>query len=402
MKVYRNIKQAITLQNALKKDGRNLKPDDLSIIENAALVFDDNKIIWVGKDNELPREFQNLPSENLSNYILTPELVDSHTHLVFGGNRAEEYVQRLNGKTYEEIAKSGGGILFTSEQTKSTSKENLKADAINKIERIYSYGIGTIEIKTGYGLDTDTEYKCAKIINELKEHFKNKVQIFCTYLGAHAVPKGQTSSSYLDSVVIPLLKKLNEENLIDFIDIFHEQNYFSNEDVIKLFQMADSLNIKKRIHVDELNDNHGAALAVNTNCLSADHLLKVNHNGIQALAKSKTIATLLPGTALFLGKPLAPAREILDSGVKVSLASDFNPGSCHIDNLLLIALISAANLKMNIAELWCSITLNPAHSLGLYNQGSLTKDLSPRFTKFKASSLNEIIYNLNSNFCTRN
>ncbi len=181
------------------------------------------------------------------------------------------------------------------------------------------------------------------------------------------------------------------------MDIFHEKNYFTAEDTKKLFEKARSLGIARKIHADELNDNGGAALAVEFSALSADHLLKVSDQGITELAKSKTVATLLPGTAFFLGKPLAPARTMLDAGVKVALASDYNPGSCHCDNLLLIGSLAAPQLKLNQAELWCGMTLNPSHALGFNDQGAIIPGMKARFALFKAESLSHITYNWGKN-----
>jgi imidazolonepropionase len=399
MKIYTDLNEIITLQGAHFKDGRKLKPEDLSTIKDGAIIFDDSHIIWVGKKNEIPVEYKSLPSHSLKGHILIPEMVDSHTHIVFGGDRSEEYADRLNGTPYEEIAKRGGGILFTMKETHNSSAEELFQSASHRIECLKSYGIGTIEIKSGYGLDYEKEKEISLVIDRLKKRFSSTVQIFNTYLAAHDVPRNfKSSTEYLEQVVLPLLKELAPLNIIDAVDIFHEKNYFTEEDATKLFLLAQILNIPRKIHADELNTNGGAELAASFNALSADHLLKISEKGIAALVNTSTIATLLPGTAFFLGKPLAPARKMLDAGVKVAIASDYNPGSCHCDNLLLIASISAAQLKLNQAELWCGITLNAAHSLGLLNQGVLIPGMKPRFSLFKADSLSQITYNWGKNF----
>jgi imidazolonepropionase len=186
--------------------------------------------------------------------------------------------------------------------------------------------------------------------------------------------------------------------VIDAVDIFHEKNYFTAEDTDLLFSKASELGIAKKIHADELNDNGGAELAVKHSALSADHLLKISSKGIEALANSKTVATLLPGTAFFLGKPLAPARALLDGGAKVAIASDYNPGSCHCDNVLLVASMAAAQMKFNQAELWAGITLNASASLGLNNQGAIIPGMDARFSLFKTESLSHITYNWGRNF----
>ncbi|MBA2404287.1 MAG: imidazolonepropionase, partial [Bdellovibrionales bacterium] len=322
-----------------------------------------------------------------------------HTHIVFGGDRAQEYADRLNGTPYEEIAKRGGGILFTMKETHEAGTEKLFEDGRERIQRLHSYGVGTIEIKSGYGLSFEKEKEISLVIARLKKHFSPQIQIFNTYLAAHDVPKTFSSSAdYLDQVVLPLLKELAPLNIIDAVDIFHEKNYFTDDDTKRLFKLAQDLNIPRKIHADELNSNGGTELAIAYSALSADHLLKISDEGINQLVGSQTVATLLPGTAFFLGKPLAPSRKMLDAGVKVAIATDYNPGSCHCDNLLLIASISAAQLKINQAELWCAITHNAAHALGKLDQGVLAVGMKPRFTLFKADSVSHITYNWGKNF----
>ena len=394
IKAYKNFSQILTLESSLKKDGRNLKPEDVSIIENGTIVFNEDKIIWVGEDADLPAEYKFIESKNFEGHILTPEIVDSHTHLVFGGDRSFEYSMRLNGADYQEIADAGGGILATMESTITASGQELFDLAVNRINDIYSYGVGTIEIKSGYGLTFESEKKMAYIIHRLKKHFKGRVQVFNTFLAAHAVPQGfKNSQTYLKKIVLPLLKELSRDDVIDFVDIFHEEGYFSYADSKVLFDKAAEYGIKVKIHADEFNDNKGAMLAAEHGAVSADHLLCTTSDGIAALAKSKTVATLLPGTAFFLGKPLANAQEFLKNGCKVSLASDYNPGSCHCDNLLLIASISAKTMGFNLAQLWSAITLNAAHALDLSDQGALVPNLRPRFSIFKCERVDQITYN---------
>lgn len=399
MKAYIHLNQILTLKNAQAKDGRKLTPEDLSIIHDGAIVFDDKKILWVGTTGEMPEQYKSFPFKSLNGHVLTPEIVDSHTHIVFGGDRAQEYADRLNGIPYEEIAKRGGGILFTMKETQAAGNEALFETARERIQRLYSYGVGTIEIKSGYGLSFEKEKELSLVIARLKKHFSPQIQIFNTYLAAHDVPKTFSSSAdYMEQVVLPLLKELAPLKVIDAVDIFHEKNYFTDEDTKKLFQLAQELGIPRKIHADELNTNGGAELAASFSALSADHLLKISDAGITQLAASSTVATLLPGTAFFLGKPLAPSRKMLDAGVKVAIASDYNPGSCHCDNLLLIASISAAQLKLNQAELWCGITYNAAHALGKLDQGALVPGMKPRFSLFKAETLSHITYNWGRNF----
>ncbi len=397
LKAYTDLNQIVTLKGAHQKDGRSLLPADLSIVSNGAIVFDEVKILWVGETDRFPSQYRPL-AQSLKGHVLTPELVDSHTHLVFRGDRAQEYADRLNGVSYEQIAQRGGGILYTARMTNEASPEELFRDACERLERIHSYGVGTIEIKSGYGLNFDRELELSLTIDRLKKKYQNRIRIFNTYLAAHDVPASfSDSTAYLRSVVLPLLEKLAPSGIIDAVDIFHEKNYFSTADVHLLFSRSQELGIPRKIHADELNDNGGAGLAADHEALSADHLLKISEAGITALAASSTVATLLPGTAFFLGKPLAPARKLLDAGARVAIASDFNPGSCHCDNLLLVASLAAAQLKLNQSELWASITLNAAAALGMKNQGALIPGMAPRFSLFRTDSVSHVTYNWGRN-----
>jgi imidazolonepropionase len=398
IKTYLHLNEVLTLESVHKKDGRKILPSDMDIIEDGAVVFSKKEILWTGKTSDLPKRFLNTLTYNLHGHCLTPALVDSHTHLVFGGDRSQDYARRLNGETYQQIATRGGGIQFTVNQTKLDSNENLFHRAVSKIDQIYHQGVRALEIKSGYGLDFESEVRILEVIKLLKDHFSSKIKIFSTFMGAHAVPPGQSSDRFLISEVLPVIKK--HSKLIDFADIFFEEGYFSKSDVLKLSEVCKEYEIPLRIHADEFKDSEGASLAHNLKALSADHLLGISSKGIHDLSKSKTVATLLPGTALFLGKPMAPARAMLDAGVKVAIATDYNPGSCHFSHLLQIASISAPTLKLNQAELWASITHNSAHALGLQNWGAITAGMQPAFSLFKAHSISEITYRWGENLAT--
>lgn len=402
MRIYKNLNQIVTMKLAHEKDGRSLKPDDLSIIQNASVVFSNDEILWVGEDKDLPEEYQAIEAISLEGHVLLPEIVDAHTHLVFGGDRSHEYMMRLSGATYEEIATAGGGIVSTMKATNALSRNDLLKLSQERVRALRAYGVGTIEIKSGYGLNFEKEYEIALVINDLKKIFQPEVQILHTYMAAHAVPKDfESSYQYMRDVVLPLLDKLHTEGLVDAVDIFHEQNYFNNEDVVSLFERAQRLGLPVKMHADELNDNNGAELGVQFQALSCDHLLKISDDGIKKLAESKTVANLLPGTAFFLGKPQSPARKLQDAGVKVAISSDYNPGSCHFDNVIQIALMSAPTLRLNFAEIWASITLNSAHALGLKNQGAVLPGLKPRFSIFNVDSLEKMTYHWGKNFSVR-
>ena len=399
MKVYRRIGQLVTLAGAHAKGGRGLVPADLSIVENGAIAFNDQEIFWVGEDAALPAEYQRANCIDLAGQVLTPGLVDSHTHMVFAGNRAGEYAQRLNGESYQAIAKNGGGILHTMQKTLALSENDLFELAVKRLERLSSYGVRTVELKSGYALTQEGELRLLRVAKRLKQHFAGELTLFSTYMGAHAVPKEYKSSAqFVAEVVIPTMLQGHAQNLIDGVDVFHEDGYFSSDDVTVIYAQARALGLSVRIHADEFQDNGGAALAVKYGALSADHLLKVSDTGIGALAKSNTVATLLPGTAFFLGKELPRARALLDAGCRVAIASDYNPGSSHVDNVLLVASIAAPSLRMNQAELWAALTLNGAKALGLSQQGALLPGMAPIFSLFNVSEVSEITYSWGRNF----
>ena len=388
-----------TLKGAYEKGGRNLLPIDLGLIDDGAIVFDNGEILWVGKSGDLPLCYRDLPARNCQGMALLPELVDAHTHLIFGGDRASEYVKRLNGVDYRALAQTGGGILETVRGTRKLSRRQLFALSVERIERIHSYGIGTIDIKSGYGLSLEKERELTWAIDDLKRHFAPRVQIHNTYMAAHAVPQefhssSRSSADYVEEVVFPLLDELAPHGIIDAVDIFHEEGYFGERDVRALFEKACDLGIPRKIHADEFADNGGAFLAVEYGALSADHLLATGAKGIRALAKSGTVVVLLPGTGYFLGKDQALARTFLDEGCRVAMASDYNPGSCHCDNLLWLASMAAVapQYRMNIAEFWGGLTLNGAAALGFHRQGALLPGLIPRFSLFKAPSVAHISY----------
>ncbi|MFZ4712880.1 MAG: imidazolonepropionase [Bacteriovoracaceae bacterium] len=396
MKVFHQISELVTLQGVHSKGGRNLLEQDLGLIQNASLVANEKEILWVGKSQDLPEIYQNFTKYDCSQYTVLPSWVDAHTHLIFAGNRSQEYSLRLNGASYEEIAQSGGGIVFTMMQTRDKNFDELFQLANERIEKIYRHGVATIEIKSGYGLSYESEELMTRVIHQCKKHWANKVTISNTFMAAHAKPKNfATTKAYMNEVVIPLLEKLAPEKIIDAVDIFHEKNYFTDEDTELLFKKAHTLGIRCKLHADELNDNFGASLGVKYKALSCDHLLKVSDQGIKDLSQSKTVAMLLPGTGFFLGKPQADARKLLDNGVKVAIASDFNPGSCHFDHVFKLAQFVAPTYKMNRAELIAAITLNASHALNLTNQGALIEGMMPKFSLFKAKNLSDLLYTWN-------
>ncbi len=399
--ILKNIKELLTLDKAHEKDGRHLRPEDKSIQKSISLVCENGKISQISPYDNIKINSSTDKILDCEDFCVTPEIVDSHTHLVFGGDRSFEYSMRLDGASYEEIAKAGGGILHTTKKTNDQTKEKLFEIAKKRIELIHSLGVGTIEIKSGYGLNLKKEKEISIIIDDLKKHFKGKVNIFNTFMAAHAIPKEYKSSSdFMNKVVIPALKTTISEIKIDAVDIFLEEGYFDKNDVIALHEVSNQSGIPLKVHADEFKNLKGAEIAAELNALSADHLLAISKAGINSLASSDTVATLLPGTGYFLGKDQCKARELLDSGVKLSIASDYNPGSCNQFDLISICSLSAPNYKLNSCEAWSAITLNACAALGKKNQGYIREGADSRFTFFKTDTLDKVFYHWNSNFST--
>jgi imidazolonepropionase len=397
-----HIHQMLTLKGVHQKNGRFLRPQDLGLIKKAAIVVENERILFAGTEEQYrellaQQQLPQFPEIKLPpSTIVTPEIIDAHTHLVFAGNRAQEYIQRLNGASYQDIAEQGGGIQFTVEQTRQASSEELFRLACLRIEKIISYGVGTLEIKSGYGLTFKDELKISHVIHQLKEHFQDRLHIIRTAMPAHAVGKEYAGKPdhYFHEVALKVMSELAEQKLIDGVDIFVEEGYFNKQHYLLLEKFAEKNRLTLHAHVDEFADHQGALLVTQGTypAHSAEHLLATSLEGIKKLGASPTVANILPGTALFLGKPFAKVPLMLEHGVKLALSSDFNPGSCHCDNVLLLAQMAAASCKMNIAQLWASITYNAAHALNCMNQGAIDEGLRDKLSFFNANDYSEITY----------
>jgi imidazolonepropionase len=295
---------------------------------------------------------------------MTPGYVDSHTHLIFGGYRPEEFDMRLKGAAYMDIMKSGGGIANTVRMTEEASLAHLIATGADRLSKMLSMGITTVEAKSGYGLTLETELKQLKAVKALKRI--SPVTLVSTFLGAHAVPREYNSAdafiAYLNETVLPVV---NEEGLAEFVDVFCEANVFGLEDSRKHLEAAKAMGFKLKLHADEIVPLGGAELAASVGAVSADHLLHVSDTGIRALSKASVIATLLPATAFTLRESYAPARKLIDEGCMVALASDFNPGSCFTYAIPLIISLATLQMHMTIEEVLTALTLNAAAALGM-------------------------------------
>lgn len=339
---------------------------NLSDTPDSVIVIENGIIIYVGKKENIPNnlDIANYARIDVKGNVALPGFVDSHTHLIFGGFRPDEFEWRLKGDTYMSIMERGGGIQSTVNATKSSEKKELSNKAKWFLNKMSEMGVTTVEAKSGYGLDFDTEKKMLDVIKSLKEDYKDRIDIVSTFLGAHAVPpefKGRTSD-YVD-VLIEMLPKVKD--LATFCDVFCEKNVFEIEDSRRLLKAAKDFGYKLKLHADEIVTLGGGELSAELKAVSADHLLHVSDEGIKKMAESGVVATLLPLTAFALKEPYAPARKFIDTGCAVALATDLNPGSCFSGSIPLTIALACIYMKMSIEEVITALTLNGAAALDM-------------------------------------
>ncbi len=341
------------------KQGENLK------INNAAIFIKDGLIVEITGDGKLPKGAEKADTTiDAEGNLATPGLVDGHTHLVFGGYRQNEIPMKLEGMSYLDILKQGGGILDTVKKTRASSFEELYDKSTKFLEEMFSLGVTTCEIKSGYGLDMENETKQLKVMKRLKE--SHKVELVSTFMGAHAVPneyKGR-SDEYIDFLCEELLPFVAENNLAAYCDIFCEDAVFTVEQSRKYLSKAKELGFGLKIHADEIEAIGGSELAGEMGAISAEHLIAAGENGMAAMAKAGTTAMLLPATSFYLGKTYAPARRMIELGIPVAIASDFNPGSCPSLNLQFAINLGYLKYGMTPEEVLTAVTINPACAIG--------------------------------------
>ena len=370
-------KLIINIKELLQIRDRNIsflsakEMDTLPSINNAYLLIENGKISEFGKMSEISK-IDNVETIDAKNKIVLPCWCDSHTHSVYTGNRSDEYLQRIKGVSYQEIANNGGGILKSSRQINSISEDELFFESKNRIEKLIKYGTGSLEIKTGYGLSYDGELKMLKVIKRLKKSLP--IQIKSTFLGAHAIPKNYKKEEYFRLVLEEMLPDFAKDELIDFVDIFCEKNYFSTEDTKILCNKASELGIASKIHVNQFNSIGGVKVAVDCGALSVDHLEVINKSDINVLKQSKTIPVLLPGCSFFLGIEYADAKTLLSNEIPFAIASDYNPGSSPSGNMNFILSLACNKLKLTTEQAINAATINGAYAMGLsHKTGSITK-----------------------------
>ena len=345
--------------------------NSLDIYKNKDILIKDGRIVEISKNIDLDIE-KNLDAKNA---IVTPGFIDSHTHPIFGGNRSNEYIERLEGATYDEIKKNGGGIISSILKTRECNFDQLYENSYLNIKDFIKYGTTTIEAKSGYGLSVDDEIKSLKIIKKINS--KLDIDIIPTFLGAHDIPTEYIKNKqiYIDLICNKMIPQIAKEKLAVFCDVFCEPGYFNLNETEMIINKAKEYNLKPRLHVDEFVDSSGAELAVKLGAFSADHLMSVSDSGIKALAKSKTIATLLPGTTFFLNKnQYANGRKMIDQGCNVSIATDFNPGTCTIKSMSNIMHLAMQKCGLTLEEAFLGSTYNAAKSVGKENSIGLVKE----------------------------
>lgn len=400
--LLKDIGQLVTVseEEKLFKVGKEMQ--DVGIVKNAAMYFTD-KIEWLGTDEEVAEfiEAKNIHPDKIisaNNKAVIPSFVDSHTHIVFAGNRADEFNARLRGATYKEIAEKGGGIQTTVTATRNASIEELFNNGKRLAMSALQYGTTSIEIKSGYGLNLEAELKQLRAIKMLKEELP--MRVIATFLGAHDFPKEYKDSpqKYVDILCNEMIPRVAEEGLAEYCDAFVDAGYYTYAQGEQIFTAAKEYGLKIRMHADELADVDAALLATKIGAVSADHLLFVSEKNIKAMALAGTVATLLPGTAYFIRMPYAPARNLIDKGVITAIATDCNPGSSFTENMQLILSLSVINMKMTAEEALSAATLNAAYSLGIANEtGSLEIGKSADFAILNADSYNELFYHFGIN-----
>ena len=362
--IIKNASQLVTCSGFRAK--RRKAVSELHVIEDGAVVIEDGTITAVGKTTDILSDSIDETKHHVidaEGKAVLPGFVDSHTHFVFGGYRAEEYSWRLSGVSYMDIMKRGGGILSTVKATREASKEELIASGMDRLNSMLSFGVTTVEGKSGYGLDHDTELKQLEVMELLDQ--EQPVDIVRTFLGAHAIPteyKGK-EDAFIDFLIHDVLPEVADRRLAEFCDIFCEQNVFSVDQSRRLLSKAKEMGLKLKLHADEIVRLGGAELAAELNAVSADHLLQASDQGIQALAESHVVATLLPGTAFSLKEPYARARYMIDHGCAVALATDFNPGSCFTESIPLLMALATIYMKLTTEEVVSALTINGAAAL---------------------------------------
>ncbi len=396
--LFINIGQLVCVaqDSELVKKGSALS--DLHIRHNAAMLVDE-RILWIGA-NEESAQYRDGVQEvvDCGGRCLIPGFVDSHTHMVFAGNRSNEYARRLSGVSYQQIASEGGGIQSTVKAVREASLDELIARGYELAMSALRHGTTTLEIKSGYALSLEGELKMLRAIAELRKRVP--IRIHATFLGAHDVPTEykQRREEYIDEICTSMIPAVAAEGLAEFCDVFCDEGYYTVDESRRIFKAAQEHGLRIKVHADELACVHAAEMAADLGAVSADHLLFISDQGIADMARSGTVATLLPGTAYTLGLPFAPARKMIENDVTVALATDCNPGSCFCENMQMILSLACSGMKMSVEQSISAATLNAAAALGVSaDRGSLVVGKAADFSLLQTASYADLIYHFGVN-----
>ncbi|WP_196893344.1 imidazolonepropionase [Aureivirga marina] len=396
--LFLNIKELLQTEDAPRKMVSGAEMKNLPTIKNAYLLIEDDEIRDFGSMENLPKINAD-KTVDASGKIILPTWVDSHTHIVYAGNREQEFVDRINGLSYEEIANRGGGILNSAKKLQETSEEELFEQSRKRLEEVMALGTGAVEIKSGYGLTLDAELKMLRVIKRLKETYD--LPIKATFLGAHAVPANYKGNKdgYMDYVINEMMPKVAEENLAEFVDIFCETGYFSVEDTDKLLEAGKKYGLIPKIHVNQFTAIGGVQSGVKYEALSVDHLEEMREEDIEILKGSKTMPVALPSCSYFLSIPYTPARKMIDAGLPLALATDYNPGSTPSGNMNFVVATACIKMKMTPEEAINAATINGAYAMGISDtHGSICKGKKANFMLTKEiPSYGFIPYSFGSN-----
>ncbi|WP_058279691.1 imidazolonepropionase [Ruegeria atlantica] len=390
------VKKSVLLSTRVATMDDGVEP--YGMVQDAALAVDGEKITWIGPRNALPADYSDWPTVDYGDRLITPAPIDAHTHVVFGGNRAVEFEMRLNGASYEEIARAGGGILSTVTATRSASEEALLEDALTRVDALMAEGVSCIEVKSGYGLDTDTELKMLRVVRRIGQ--VRPVRVKTSFLGAHAVPPEfqARADAYIRDVCIPTLRLAHEEGLVDAVDGFCEGIAFDPSQIAKVFDVAKELNLPVKLHAEQLSNLGGAALAASYGALSADHIEYLDQAGVAAMAQAGTVGVLLPGAFYTLHETQAPPVELLRQyGVPIALATDCNPGSSPLTSLLLTMNMACTLFRLTPEEALAGVTRNAAQALGLTDTGTITEGKRADLTVWDITHPAELSYRIGFN-----
>ena len=396
-----NASQIVTCHTRGRKFKSGKYQSEIGLLKNASVYIESGRIKWLGKKLPSSIKRKNVKKIDGTGKTVLPGLIDSHTHLVFAGSRADEYSMRIKGSTYEEIAKAGGGIISTVKAVRKASKDELKKLARKRIQSSIGFGVTTIEAKSGYGLNTASEIKMLEVINELNREMP--IDVYSTFLGAHAFPKDKTREEYIDELLFEMIPLIAEKELAVFIDAFCEKNYFSVSETKKIFLQGIRFGLVPKLHTNQFYSIGGIQAAILCGAVSVDHLEVMKPSDIKALENSGTIANVLPTVSYFLDIPYAPARKMIEKNIPVGLATDFNPGSAMSENIQLVMSMAVQMLKMNIEETINAVTINAAAALGVsHNIGSIETGKQGDLSVFDTPNYKDILYHFGVNqlYCT--